>query len=134
MTDMVACLGAGKGTWSGVLKLMNSGKFQNIFLIINEWTRDNLKMQKENLHLVMINSDDKTANIRDAIVNQLQGKINDFEVAVNLDSGTGKEHAALITALVKLGLSFRFIVSEDDRIDDLTADERDYFESESQGN
>jgi len=128
MTDLVACLGAGKGTWSGVLKLMNSGKFQNIFLIVNGWTRDNLKMQKENLHLIIINSDDKTANIRDAIVKQLQGKINDFEVAVNIDSGTGKEHAALATALMKLGLSLRFVVAENDDVEEISYSEHVEFE------
>ncbi len=132
MTDLVACLGAGKGTWGGVLKLINSGKFQKIHLIVNQWTRDNLKMQRDNLNLVLINSDDKTAKIRDAIIAQLKGKIGDFEVAVNLDSGLGKEHTALITALVKLGLAFRFIVAEDDKVEDLTADDRDYFESSQQ--
>ncbi|MFH0869668.1 MAG: hypothetical protein V1866_01260 [archaeon] len=123
MTDLVACLGAGKGTWSGVLRLMNSGKFQKIFLVVNEWTRDNLKMQNENLHLVIINSDDKTVNIRDSIVKQLQGKINDFEVAVNLDSGTGKEHAALATALMRLGLSLRFVVAENDDVEEVSYSE-----------
>jgi hypothetical protein len=131
MTDLVVCIGAGKGTWSGVLRLINSGKFSNIFLVLNQWTFDNLKLQKDGLNFVLVNSDEKTIMIRDSIISQLKGKIRDFEVAVNIDSGTGKEHAGLITALLKLGLAFRFISAEGDKIEDLTADEKDYFESNS---
>ena len=40
---------------------------------------------------------------------QLQGKIDDLEVAVNLVSGEGKEHMALLSALMKLGLGIRLI-------------------------
>ncbi len=120
MTDLVACLSTGKGTWTGVLKLVNKQDFENVFLVVNSWTRENLKLKKDNLVLVNINSEDKTSVIRDSIINQLQGKIKGFEVAVNIDSGTGKEHTALVTALMQLGLALRFVVCDGEEIDEVS--------------
>jgi hypothetical protein len=120
MTDLIACLGTGKGTWTGVLKLVSKSEFERIFLVVNSWTKDSLKLKRDNLFFITIDSDQKATTIRDDIIKQLDGKIKDFEVAVNIDSGTGKEHAALITALIKLGLALRFVVCEADEIEELS--------------
>src|SRR4030043_421661 len=120
MTDLVACLSTGKGTWTGVLKLVNKQEFENVFLVVNPWTRENLKLKKDNLHLVNINSEDKTSAIRDSIIKQLEGKVKGFEVAVNIDSGTGKEHTALVTALMQLGFALRFVICDGEEIDEVS--------------
>ena len=44
------------------------------------------------------------------VVKQLSGKLKGFEVALNLASGSGKEHMAIISALIKLGVGFRLVV------------------------
>jgi hypothetical protein len=120
MTDLIACLGTGKGTWTGVLKLVSKPDFEKIFLVVNAWTKQSLQINKPNLNFVIINSDDKTSIIRDTIISQLHNKIKGFEVAVNLDSGTGKEHTALVTALIKLGLALRFVVCEGDNMEEIS--------------
>jgi 5S rRNA maturation endonuclease (ribonuclease M5) len=120
MTDLVACLSTGKGTWTGVLKLVNKSDFEKVFLVINAWTKENLKLKKDNVCLITIDSDDKTSAIRDTITQQLDGKITGFEVAVNLDSGTGKEHTAIITALIQLGFALRFVVAEGDEVEEVS--------------
>jgi 5S rRNA maturation endonuclease (ribonuclease M5) len=120
MTDLVACLSTGKGTWTGVLKLVNKPDFEKVFLVINAWTKDNLKLKKDNVCLITIDSDDKTSAIRDTITQQLEGKITGFEVAVNIDSGTGKEHTAIITALIQLGFALRFVVAEGDEVKEVS--------------
>jgi hypothetical protein len=119
MTDLVACLGTGKGTWTGVLKLISKPDFEKIFLVVNQWTKESLKINKPNMNFVIINSEEKTTKLRDDIVKQLEGKITGFEVGVNLDSGTGKEHTALLTALIKLGLALRFVVAEGEEIEEV---------------
>ncbi len=119
MTDLVACLGTGKGTWTGVLKLVSKPDFEKIFLVVNSWTKESLRLNKPNLNFVIINSDDKTSKIRDDIIKQMEGKITGFEVGVNLDSGTGREHTALIAALIKLGLALRFVVAEGEEIEEV---------------
>ena len=39
----------------------------------------------------------------------LDGKIYDLDVALNMVSGTGKEHMAILSALLKLGLGIRLM-------------------------
>lgn len=116
MTDLVACLSTGKGTWTDVLQLVKKEEFENIYLIVNQWAEENLKLTRKNLCLIVVNSNDKTSVIRDKIVKELEGKIKDFEVAVNIDSGSGKEHTAIITALMRLGLALRFVGFENEGI------------------
>ena len=122
MTDLGACLGTGKGTWTNVLKLASRSEFENVFLIVNEWTRNNLQLERQNLNFVLVTSEAKTSIVRDLIVSQMKGRVKGFEVAVNMDSGTGKEHAALVTGLMRLGLALRFVTLEDDKIEEVSYD------------
>jgi len=116
MTDLVACLSTGRGTWTRVLQLVKKEDFENIYLIINNWAKENLKLERKNLHLIVINPNDRVSVIRDKIIRELEGKVKGFEVAVNIDSGSGKEHTAIITSLIKLGLAMRFITVENQEI------------------
>lgn len=122
MTNLVACIGEGTGTWTNVLKLASNSQFQNSFLIVNEWTRKSLQISRPNIHLITIDSSASVSTIRDQIASQLKGKIMDFEVALNIDSGTGKEHAAVITALMRVGLSFRLVTLENEKVEEITYD------------
>ncbi|MBN2459593.1 hypothetical protein JXB28_04885 [Candidatus Woesearchaeota archaeon] len=128
MTDLVACLGTGKGTWTGVLKLVSRQDFEQCFLIVNSWTKQSLQLKKDNLHLVVIDSEAKTASIKEEIIKQLEGKIKGFEVAVNLDSGAGKEHTAVVTALIQLGFALRFVEMDGDDMIEVSQNQR--FEGE----
>ena len=46
--------------------------------------------------------------LRDEMKGKLDGKL-DGEVAVNFVSGTGREHMALVSALLQLGVGIRLI-------------------------
>ena len=46
---------------------------------------------------------------KEQIKKQLKDKIADFEIALNFSSGTGKEHMAILEAVLQLGLNFRLI-------------------------
>jgi hypothetical protein len=122
MTDLVACLGAGTGTWTDVLQLATRPDFTRTFLIVNEWTQNSLKIDRPNIHIIVIKSDGKTSDIRDQIAQQLKGQIRDLEVAVNMDSGTGREHTALLTALMRIGVSFRFVTLENGQVEEVSYD------------
>ena len=124
MTDLVACLGAGKGTWSSVLRLVKNQDFENIFLVSNQWTKDKLSLDRGNLSFVIVDSNDSAEIIRDKIIAGLKERIKGFEVAVNLESGTGKEHAGLVAALIRLGLAFRVVIAQGSEVRDISCDER----------
>jgi len=108
--ELIACLSTGKGTWSEVTKIAQSQEWNRVFLITNQFGKENY-IPGKNTELVLIDSfpDTPTIVITDQIKKQLKDKISDFEVALNLASGSGKEHMALLEAVLQLGLNFRLI-------------------------
>jgi len=110
MPTLIACLSTGKGTWSEVTKIAQSQEWNRVFLITNQFGKENY-IPGKNTELVLIDSfpDTPTIVITDQIKKQLKDKISDFEVALNLASGSGKEHMALLEAVLQLGLNFRLI-------------------------
>lgn len=108
MTDLIACVSSGKGTWGHVVRVIEGQDWNKIYLITNDFGKENFKAEKPT-ELILINPDKPISEIRNDIESQLKGKITDLEVAVNLVSGSGKEHMALLSALLKIGLGFRLI-------------------------
>jgi len=107
MTDLVAMLTTGKGTWSDVAKLINAEKWQNIYLITNLFGAQKFSSEKQ-INFVVIDPDSDILTIKKAIYGDLKGKLG-MEVALNMNSGSGKEHLALISALLQLGVGIRFV-------------------------
>ncbi|MBU2640094.1 MAG: hypothetical protein KKG75_05330 [Nanoarchaeota archaeon] len=103
MPTLIACLSTGKGTWGHVSRLIEDGKFKNVFLITNEFGKENFT-KKENTELVIVDPNQGLKELQKDIETKLKGKIKDPEVFLNMVSGTGKEHMALLSALLKLGL------------------------------
>ena len=106
MTSLIACLSSGKGTWAHVDKLIEEQEWDNIFLITNEFGIKNFKPNKK-VEYVVIDSNKFLSEIIEDIKKQLENKIADTEVALNFISGTGKEHMALLSAVLKLGMGIR---------------------------
>jgi len=114
MTSLVACLSSGKGTWAHVSRLIGSEPWEKGFLITNDF---GLKTFRPDAKTRMVQVDESKgieALIQD-IKGSLENEIIDTEVAVNLVSGTGKEHMAVISALLKMGLGLRLVYSEEDK-------------------
>jgi hypothetical protein len=112
MTVLVACLSSGKGSWSQVAKLANCEGFEKVYLVTNDFGDKNFTCNDKSEKIVLDTSKVVNQLVRD-VVQALTGKISDTEVALNLTSGSGKEHMALISALLKLGLGVRLVVYAD---------------------
>ncbi len=107
MTELIACLSTGKGTWAHVSKLMEN-EWDKVFLVTNDF---GLKFDMHGKGEFVVTDFNKgISSIIEDIVGQLDGKLKGFEVALNLASGSGKEHMAIISALIKLGVGFRLVV------------------------
>jgi hypothetical protein len=110
MPTLIACLSTGKGTWAEVNRLIQIGSWNKVFLITNAFGAENFRNKPENTELVVVDADNKSVvELVDDIKKALGGKISDFEVALNLVSGSGKEHMAVLEAILELGLSFRMV-------------------------
>jgi hypothetical protein len=117
MGILIACLTTGKGTWNSVSDLINSEDWKKIYLITNKFGKENYTVNKE-VQFVEISSSATTEKIRDKIIEDLKDlrqEIGFNDVAINFTSGTGKEHMAMLSAILKLGTGIR-IVDTDNKI------------------
>ena len=117
MPTLLACLSTGKGTWSEVTKIILSQPWTRIFLITNQFGKDNFTVKDVNTSLIIIDPFQEPATLAENIRKELHGKINDFEIALNFCSGSGKEHMALMEAVLELGLNFRLITINNGQVD-----------------
>jgi hypothetical protein len=112
MTDLVACLSTGKGTWIPVIRLMNSGCWNRIILIATEFAKENFKSDKK-VDFIVVDPEKPMKELVIAICNGMDGKISGTEVAVNLASGSGKEHMAVISAVLRQGVGLRLVYASE---------------------
>ena len=111
MGILVACLTTGKGTWNTVTEIINSTEWKKIYLITNEFGKENYKHKKE-INFVIINLQDNVEIMRDKIIaglKDIQKEIGFSDVAINFSSGIGKEHSAMLAAILKLGCGIRIV-------------------------
>ena len=108
MPTLVACLSTGKGTWGHVNRLIEDDSWDKIILITNDYGKENFS-KNDKTELIPINFDLGLNDLRDEIHSILKSKIQDTEVALNFISGAGKEHMALVSALLKLGIGIRLV-------------------------
>lgn len=113
MPTLIANLSTGKGTWIEVTNIIKSKKWDKVFLITNKFGKEKFKLQ-DNICFVIIDSNQSIQDIKESIKKQI--KINDFEIAINLASGNGKEHMALLEAIMELGLNFRIVTIEKEKL------------------
>ena len=88
----------------------------------NEFGKENFGRSSDsasNLHMIVVAEDQSVSDMVKTITTYLEGKISDLEVALNLVSGTGKEHMAIMSALVKMGLGLRFVVVTEKGIEEI---------------
>ena len=115
MTSLIASLGTGKGTWTELKKIIEGAEWDKIILITNDFGKEKFSCSKE-VDFVVININKEIQEIVECIRKHICEKITDTEVALNFLSGTGKEHMALISAVLKSGLGIRFVSVLDNSI------------------
>jgi hypothetical protein len=115
MTDLIAILSIGKGTWGHVNSLINGEEWNKIYLLTNDFGKETFKPNEKT---ELINFDFNSKNLSQEIFEKLKDNVSG-EVAINFISGSGKEHMALISALIKLGIGFRLVVSEEGKVKEI---------------
>jgi len=73
----------------------------------------------KNFEFIKINLDHKLKDLKEDFMNKLKGKIDGTETALSIASGDGKEHMALISALINLPVGIRFAALTKDGVIDL---------------
>ena len=104
--ELVAFLGKDKETWGQITALINRQDWDKIILVKNK-EADEFSSGKK-CEIVDINSEKPMLELKEDIMGKLKGKLSDFEVALSLASGNGKEHMAMISALLSIPVGIRF--------------------------
>lgn len=108
MTILIACLGTDQRTHEYMQRLAEGESWEAIFLIADNDGKNTFKCGRE-VSFIIADSKQPLQQLASQIKESLKEKIADMEVAVNITLGTGKEHMALMSALIKLGLGIRLV-------------------------
>jgi len=115
--ELIALLSTGEGTWAQVSGLIKFGEWEKIILIGNEFAS---KFTCEKPHeFIKVDTNKRIKELRDEISEKLKDKISGMEVALSIASGDGKEHMALISALINVPVGIRFAALTKEGVIDL---------------
>src|SRR3989338_6855704 len=115
MTELIVCLSTRKGTWQHVFRLIKEQDWEKVFVITPEFFKDKIdKMNK--VETIVVDPDRFLTELTEEIRNKLNGRIKGTEVAINFISGSGKEHMAILSAILKLGLGIRLVALTQDGV------------------
>lgn len=110
MSFLICCIGEGKGTWGEVAKVIDGETWDKIFVVCDEFFKDKFTVEKkkEIIENIVINNKENIEIITEKILNVLKDKIFG-DIAVNLLSGSGKEHMAVLSAVLRSGGGIRLV-------------------------
>jgi len=104
--ELVALLSTGKDTWNQISGLINHGEWEKVIILGDEFAKKFSSEKK--FEFIKIDLNKKLKDLKEEFLKKLKGKLNGTEVALSIASGDGKEHMALISALINLPVGIRF--------------------------
>jgi ERCC4-related helicase len=116
--ELIALLSTGKGTWAQVSGLINHGDWEKVIILGDEFAKDRFLSEKK-FEFIKVSLDKKLKDLKEEFLTKLKGKLKSTEVALSLASGDGREHMALISALINLPVGIRFAALTKEGIIDL---------------
>jgi hypothetical protein len=111
--ELVAFLGKDKENWGQVKALVSKGQWENVVIVKN---KDAEEFEIENAQIVKIDSEKPLVELKEDLIDKLKSRLNDFEVALSVASGSGKEHMAILSALLTMPVGVRMVVFTKDGV------------------
>lgn len=115
--ELVALLSSGKGTWAQISGLIKYGEWDKVILLGDDFAKQ-FTHEKE-FEFIKVDLSKRIIELRDELKEKLKGKIAGTEVALSMASGDGKEHMALVSALINLPVGIRFAALTKEGVIDL---------------
>lgn len=106
--ELVAFLGDDKETWGQVTGLINRGEWSKIILVKSKSSEE--YVSSKDAEIVTVDTSKPLIDLKEDMVKKLRTKFDGFDVHVSIASGTGKEHMALISALLSVPVGIRLVV------------------------
>lgn len=115
--ELVALISGEKESWGQVAGLIRYENWDNI-LIIGDASAKQFSAEKP-FQFIQVDFTKRIKELRDEILAKLDGKIDGTEVALSIAAGDGKQHMALISALINFPVGIRFAALTKDGVIDL---------------
>lgn len=106
--ELVSFIGNDKENWGQTSALMKRGEWDNVIIVKSSKVSDFPLVR--NAALIEVNTENPLVELKKEIISKIGGKLKDFEVSLSLASGNGKEHMALISALLSIPVGIRLVV------------------------
>jgi len=116
--ELIALLSTGKGTWGQVAGLIQKGEWEKVIVVGPSFSKD-FTVSGEAFDFIEFDPNKSLAALKKELSTKLKGKFNGLEVALSIASGNGKEHMALLSALINLPVGVRFAALTKEGIIDL---------------
>ena len=117
--ELIACVGSDKENWGQITALMHRLECEKIILVMYDGVSD--FPINEKCLTVRMKIAQPIALLKQELLEKLRPLLSsDFEVAVSLASGSGKEHMALLGALLNIPVGVKLVVYTKDGIQFIT--------------
>ncbi len=108
MTDLIALLSSEKAAVQHVQKVIEGEEWETIFILKDKDCNEQIP-SANSVHPITIDTSKVLSELIEDIVSALKDKVRIMDTAVNIICGSGKEHMALMSALLRLGVGIRFV-------------------------
>lgn len=113
--EFIAFLGDDKDSWGQITALLNRGQWDRVVLVQDKKAEG--FPAPDNAQLITVDSTKPILDLRQEMQDKLKKAIGgEFEVALSLASGTGKEHMALVSALLNMPVGIKLVVFTKDGV------------------
>jgi hypothetical protein len=116
--ELIAFAGTDKESWGQISGLINRGEWDKVVVVQSKQAE---KFPDENADIITIDSNAPLIELKMNLQEKLKKYISgEFEVAVSIASGNGKEHMALISALLSIPVGVKIAVFTKNGVEFLT--------------
>ena len=105
--ELIALLSTGKGSWGQVAGLMKKGEWQKIIILGPPFAKE-FTMHDVPFDFIEYDPNLPLVKLKKSLETKLKGKFEEMEIALSIASGNGKEHMALLSALLSIPVGIRF--------------------------
>jgi len=104
--ELICLLSKDEGSWAQISGLMSHGEWDKVVLVGGEEGRT--FSHAKGFEFVKVDLSKKLVDLKNDLLAKLKGKFNGMEVGCSIASGDGKEHMALVSALINVPVGIRF--------------------------
>ena len=117
--EFVALISTGKGSWGQVAGLIKNGEWDKIVLVGDDYMKKFEAGKEKSAEYVFVRLGQPISLLKEELLKALKDKLRGPEVALTIASGSGKEHMALISALLAIPVGIKFVALTKDGIIEL---------------